>query len=194
MTRSHDVTCSGPAATRRVRSRRQKEAAPTAVSRSWTRLCQLLATGDEFVPFPRPSFVVPQGDRRHRLCYLNGFWTVEHCLEQDLIERYPDDTWARSGARNAARDLLDIQRMAAHLMASQRASTEAFLVTAQSSRRLRNLLGEPGFADDPGDGGNAGADRLYRDCVMFIDRISDYLGGLHAAGRATRPALAEDPR
>jgi hypothetical protein len=129
---------------------------------------------------------------RSKQLYLNGFWTAEHCLEKDLLEHYPDDSWARLGAQKAARDLLEIQRTGAILMESQRAATEEFLVLARSSRRLRTLLGEPGLVDDPGAGGSTGTDRVHQDCVMLFDRISNFLAGLHVAGRATGQAVAEE--
>ena len=128
---------------------------------------------------------------RSRQLYLNGFSTAEDGLERDLLDHYPDDAWARLGAMNAARDLLEIQRTAADLMSARRAQTTGILAVERSVHRLRTLLEGPGPMDEPWAWSTFEEDRIQQDCVMLFHRISDYVGSLHVVGRPTGLAFDE---
>ena len=68
-----------------------------------------------------PEQILYQADpNRSKQLYLNGFWTSEHSLEEDLLEQFPGNSWARLGACNAARDLLAIQDTGYRLMKAQK--------------------------------------------------------------------------
>lgn len=72
--------------------------------------------------------------------YLNGIWSAEHRLEVDLLEQFPDDAWARLGARNAARDLLAIQRTGHELMDAQKQETLQDLDRREAESLLDSMV------------------------------------------------------
>lgn len=127
-----------------------------------------------------PEQILYQADpTRARQLYLNGFWTSEHCLEEDLLERFPDDAWARLGARNAARDLLDIQRAGSRLMDAQQQLTLELIDQEKSDRLLRSVeKGQP-ITDDVFNWDKYAAEWLQAEREDLFERIKEYLNNLH---------------
>lgn len=114
---------------------------------------------------------------RSKQLYLNGFWTSEHCLEADLLEQFPDDAWARLGARNAARDLLAIQRAGHELMETQRQAT---LQDIDQEKRDRQVIAlEEGRPLDSAWWSDYAGGWLEGDLTDLFERIKEYLNDLH---------------
>jgi hypothetical protein len=125
-----------------------------------------------------PGQVLYQADpRQSKQLYLNGFWTADHCLEEDLLEQFPDDGWARLGARNAARDLLEIQRAGRELMETQRQYTLQE-IDQEKTVRLLSAVKQRRTFDEHFDWNSYASGWLQDDCVALFERIRDYLDGL----------------
>lgn len=73
--------------------------------------------------------------------YLNGFWTRKSRLEEDLLQQFPTDGWARLGARNAALDLIKIQDSAQALMDAQKQDTLQDLDRRYVEDRFKSVEG-----------------------------------------------------
>lgn len=106
--------------------------------------------------------------------HLNGFRTALHSLEDDLLEQFPNDAWARLGARNAARDLLEIQRTARELMNAQQQDALQDMDRRHVERRLEAMLqGVP--VNEDWRHSNLRTANWY--CGKLQERIQTYLAG-----------------
>jgi hypothetical protein len=128
-----------------------------------------------------PEQILYQADPdRSMQLYLNGFWTAEHCLEKDLLEQFPDDGWARLGARNAARDLLEIQCAGRELMETQRQYTLQD-IDREKKDRLFSAVKHGRPFDEHFDWNTYASGWLQADCVALFEKIREYLNGLYPA-------------
>lgn len=107
--------------------------------------------------------------------YLNGFWTSEHDLEEDLLVQFPDDAWARLGARNAARDLLAIQRTACELVEATR---QDVLQQIDSEKRDRLFWSVRDGSAIDSDWDDYTAGRLQSEYEDLFEKVKEYLGSL----------------
>lgn len=107
--------------------------------------------------------------------YLNGFWTAKHRLEDDLMEQFPNDAWARLGARNAARDLLEIQRTGQELMDAQKQDILQDMDRQLSEDQLDSIAQGLPLRSDWRDSETP----IWRwHCDRLWERIKEYLTGL----------------
>lgn len=121
-----------------------------------------------------PGQIIYQADpERSKQLFLNGFWTAEYCLEEDLLEQFPDDAWARLGARNAARDLLAIQRTGYELMAAQRSTTLQEIDQERRDRKLDAMAAGQPF--DVAWWSEYASSWLEGDLVDLFERVKEYL-------------------
>lgn len=127
-----------------------------------------------------PEQILYQTDaRRSKSLYLNGFWAARYSLEEDIAEHLPNDEWARLGARNAARDLVEIQDSAHKLMEERRKETLGDLDQERSRIRLQSILQGAGPLSDPAAWDAHAAEWLQGDCEQIFGDIRDYLNSLH---------------
>jgi hypothetical protein len=142
-----------------------------------------------------PDQILYQADpTRARQLYLNGFWTSEYCLEEDLLAQFPDDGWARLGARNAARDLLAIQSAGCELMEAQKQETLQELDEERTDYLLLAAMKGRSFDKELPDW-NAEVRRcLQEDCVNLFERVREYLNGLHPKRDATNQEPRRPPK
>lgn len=128
----------------------------------------------------KPEQVLYQADpHRSKQLYLNGFWTGTHILENDLLEQFPSDAWARLGARNAAQDLLAIQQAGHELMQTQREFTLQDLDIERTRQRYQSVLHGPRPLNEPGAWNAWATESLRDDGVALFERVGDYLNTLH---------------
>ncbi|MGO4230456.1 hypothetical protein AB4Y72_16530 [Arthrobacter sp. YAF34] len=106
--------------------------------------------------------------------YLNGFWPGRRSLEEDLLEQFPDDAWARLGARNAARDLLEIQRTGQELMDAQKQDT----LQDMDRRRLEDKLDSMAQGTPLKNESNGLTPAWQWDCEVLWERIKECLTDL----------------
>jgi hypothetical protein len=140
-----------------------------------------------------PEQILYQADpSRSKQLYLNGFWTADHCLEEDLQEQFPDDAWARLGARNAARDLLEIQRVGGRLMEAQRQYTLQNIDQERRERLLRSVEQGRPVTDGGFDWDKYTAEWLEGDLTDLFERVKEYLNSLKS--RPKRPRRKRGPK
>lgn len=116
--------------------------------------------------------------RQSKQLYLNGFWTSEHCLEEDLLEQFPDDAWARLGARNAAQDLLAIQRAGSELMEAQKQFTLQEIDQEKRDLLLRSMEKGKSFDEEHSDWNAYAARWLEGDLTDLFERVMEYVESL----------------
>lgn len=127
----------------------------------------------------RPEQILYSADPRNsEQLYLNGLRTSEHRLERDLLEYFPDDAWARLGARNAANDLLEIQRTAHALMLAQQDESRQEADWDWTGRRYRSFL-QSWPLEDPSSWSTSADECLHDACEAIFQRASDYMAVLH---------------
>lgn len=142
---------------------------------SWDKFDELPGVAFGLAPGTPEQILFEAEPNRAEQLYLNGFWTGEACLEDDLLEQFPDDAWARLGARNAARDLVAIQRTAFKLM---QAKQQDILQQVDSEKRDR-LFGsvrDGSPVDTDWDGYTAG--RVQAGYLDLFEKVKEYLNGL----------------
>lgn len=128
-----------------------------------------------------PEQILYEADpTRAKQLYLNGFWTSEDCLEEDLLEQFPDDAWARLGAHNAARDLLAIQRAACELVEAKR---QDILQQVDSEKRDRLFWSVRDGSPVDIDWDDYTAGWLQAEYEDLFEKVKEYLNGLHPERR-----------
>lgn len=124
--------------------------------------------------------------------YLNGFWTSEYRLEEDLQEQYPDDAWARLGARNAARDLLAIQGAGQELMEAQKQYTLQDIDQEKREFMLRSMAQGRSFDEEHSDWDDYAARWLEGDLTDLFERVKAYLESIQPQ-RKPKPKRGPKP-
>lgn len=155
---------------------------------SWYTFDELPAVAFGLAPGTPEQILYEADPNRAEQLYLNGFWTAEACLEDDLLEQFPNDAWARLGARNAARDLVVIQRAAFELMQAKRQDILQ-QVDSEKRDRLFGSVRDGSPVDTDWDDYTAGW--LQAEYVDLFEKIKEYLNGLKPK---RRPKASRGPK
>jgi hypothetical protein len=126
------------------------------------------------------AFVATGFDLRENL-FLNGFWTTEEDLEQDLLETYKDP-WDRHGARNAARDLMTVQSAAIEFLSVEYAKATRRLNDQRSQLAFETFAGYT-LGEDVEGFDRALDDKLREALNDPIQRVEDFLATCRGGSR-----------
>lgn len=145
------------------------------IEMSWNSFDELPSVVFGLAPGASHQILYQADPSQARQLYLNGFWTGAFCLEDDLLKQFPSDEWARLGARNAARDLVAIQRAGHELMEMKR---EDILQEIDSEKRDSLFRSVQNGVPVDNDWHEYTTRRLQAGSLEVFEQIKEYLSGL----------------